>query len=75
MLKFEISLDKSKQYRWHLKARNGKIVADSGEAYKTLAKCEKAINLIIGGVAAAKVVNLIPTAGKVVKKAAKKKCS
>ena len=31
---FEIYLDKQKQYRWRLYARNGRIVADSAEGYK-----------------------------------------
>lgn len=32
--KFEIYRDKAGEWRWRLIARNGKIVADSGEGYK-----------------------------------------
>jgi len=38
-------------WRWHLKARNGRIIADSGEAYTNRSKCvdgwhrvERAVN-------------------------------
>lgn len=30
----EIYKDRKKEWRWRLRARNGKIVADSGEGYK-----------------------------------------
>src|SRR5262249_23176662 len=33
MAAFEIYKDKSGQFRWRLKANNGKIIADSGEGY------------------------------------------
>lgn len=47
MYKFIIYLDKQNQFRWRLKARNGRIVADSGEGYKRKQMCGKQINKII----------------------------
>jgi uncharacterized protein YegP (UPF0339 family) len=32
-MKFHIYQDKRGEWRWRLKARNGRIVADSGEGY------------------------------------------
>lgn len=32
-MKFHIYQDARGEWRWHLKARNGRIVADSGEGY------------------------------------------
>jgi uncharacterized protein YegP (UPF0339 family) len=43
--KFEIFLDRKKQYRFHLKASNGEIIAAS-EAYETRAACLKGIKSI-----------------------------
>jgi uncharacterized protein YegP (UPF0339 family) len=43
--KFEIFLDRKKQYRFHLKAGNGEIIAAS-EAYETKAACLKGIKAI-----------------------------
>jgi uncharacterized protein YegP (UPF0339 family) len=31
--------DKAGKYRWHLKAPNGEIIADSGEGYSSFANC------------------------------------
>lgn len=36
--------DGTKGYRWRLRAANGKIVADSGEAYSSEGNCRKAVN-------------------------------
>lgn len=43
--KFELYEDKSGEYRFRLKARNGKIIATS-EGYKTKASCENGIESI-----------------------------
>jgi uncharacterized protein YegP (UPF0339 family) len=43
--KFEIFLDRKKQYRFHLKARNGETIAAS-QAYDTKAACIKGIKSI-----------------------------
>ena len=32
-MKFEVYRDRNSNWRWRLKARNGRIVADSGEGY------------------------------------------
>jgi uncharacterized protein YegP (UPF0339 family) len=44
--KFEVYEDKSKEFRWRLKASNGQIVAASSHAYPTKGDCEKAIGAI-----------------------------
>jgi uncharacterized protein YegP (UPF0339 family) len=43
--KFEIFIDRKKQYRFHLKASNGEIIAAS-EAYETKVACIKGIKSI-----------------------------
>jgi uncharacterized protein YegP (UPF0339 family) len=43
--KFEIFIDRKKQYRFRLKAGNGEIIAAS-EAYETKAACIKGIKAI-----------------------------
>lgn len=35
MLRFEIYQSRDTQWRWRLVARNGRIIADSGESYVT----------------------------------------
>lgn len=42
--KFEIYRDHSGEWRWRLRNRNGKILADSGESYKERSKCRIAVN-------------------------------
>lgn len=41
--RFVIYKDRAGQYRWQLKAPNGKILADSGESYVTNAGCREGI--------------------------------
>ena len=43
---FEIYFDKASGYRWHLLTEENKIVADSGEGYKTREECERNIALV-----------------------------
>ncbi len=38
-MKFIIYRDSKKEWRWRLKASNGKIIADSGEGYKRKFDC------------------------------------
>jgi uncharacterized protein YegP (UPF0339 family) len=45
-MKFQIYLDSNSEYRWRLRAQNGKVVADSGEGYKKKASCKKAITKV-----------------------------
>ena len=39
--------DKQGEWRWRLKARNGKVLADSGEGYKRYAGAEKGARAMI----------------------------
>lgn len=43
---FYLFKDHSGQWRWNLKASNGRIVADSAEAYYNKADCLNGINLV-----------------------------
>jgi len=43
-MKFEYWKAKDGQWYWHLKARNGRIIAYAGEGYKRKAKCLKSLN-------------------------------
>lgn len=45
-MKFLIFKDKSGEWRWRLKAENGRIIADSGDGYKKRADCENGIRLV-----------------------------
>ena len=45
-MKFETYVDSRIEWRWRLKADNGKIIADSGEGYKNYTDCLHAINFI-----------------------------
>lgn len=47
-MKFELYKDKAEEWRWRLKADNGRIIADSGEGYKNKADCEHGIDLVKG---------------------------
>lgn len=55
-MKFELYQDEKGEYRWTLRAKNGKKIADSAEGYKSLAHCEKMVAKIMEGVACSKVV-------------------
>ena len=54
-MKFVIYKDRSNEYRWRLKAANGRIVADSGEGYVNKSDCQAAIDLIKRGASSATV--------------------
>ena len=54
-MKFKIYRDVKDEYRWSLLARNGKIIADSGEGYKRKGKCRRIIERIILNVGTAKI--------------------
>ena len=44
--KFEVYKDKAGEWRWRLRASNGKIIADSGEGYINKQDCEYGIGLV-----------------------------
>jgi uncharacterized protein YegP (UPF0339 family) len=48
-LKFELYRDKGRDFRWRLKAANGRILATSSEAYTAKADCRTAIDRIREG--------------------------
>jgi uncharacterized protein YegP (UPF0339 family) len=45
-MKFEIYTDKAGEFRWRLLARNGKIIAESGEGYQKKTALKRAIKSI-----------------------------
>lgn len=45
-MKFELYKDRSSEFRWRLRADNGKIIADSGEGYTTKQNAEHGISLV-----------------------------
>jgi uncharacterized protein YegP (UPF0339 family) len=64
--KFEIFLDRKKQYRFHLKATNGEIIA-ANEAYDTKAACIKGIKSIQKNAPAATIIDPEEAAKKAAK--------
>lgn len=56
--KFEMYLDKSGEYRFRLKARNGEIIATS-EGYKSKAGCQNGIESVKKNAPEANIVNTI----------------
>lgn len=57
-MKFELYKDAKGKYRWRLKARNGKVVADSAEAYNRRADALKGIDLCMETCSATPVADL-----------------
>jgi uncharacterized protein YegP (UPF0339 family) len=53
-LKFEIYQDAAKEYRWRLKAANGKILATAGQGYKAKADCKAGVERIMENLASGK---------------------
>jgi uncharacterized protein YegP (UPF0339 family) len=64
--KFEIFLDRKKQYRFHLKASNGETIAAS-QAYDTKAACIKGIKAIQKSAPAAAIIDPEEAAKKAAK--------
>lgn len=46
-MKFQIYKDSRGEWRWRIRAANGKIVADSGEGYKNQQDCIDMIRKIV----------------------------
>jgi uncharacterized protein YegP (UPF0339 family) len=61
--KFEIFVDRKKQYRFHLKARNGETIAAS-QAYDTKAACVKGIKSIQRNAPTAEIIDIEEAAKK-----------
>lgn len=43
---FHVFKDTAGEWRWHLKATNGRVVADSGEGYRDRGDCIHAIEIV-----------------------------
>jgi uncharacterized protein YegP (UPF0339 family) len=69
--KFTVFLDKSKKYRFNLKASNGEIIASS-EAYETKKACLNGIKSIQKSAPIAKIIDLDPALADAKKVPAKK---
>ncbi len=52
-LKFQIYRDSRSEFRWRLRAGNGRVIAKADEGYKTKAACLKTVDLIMAEAAAA----------------------
>jgi uncharacterized protein YegP (UPF0339 family) len=46
MAKFELYNDSAGEFRWRLRADNGKVIATSGEGYKARGDCAHGIELV-----------------------------
>ncbi len=57
-LKFEIYRDSRREFRWRLKAGNGRQIAKSDEGYKAKAACRNAVELIISEAGSATIEDL-----------------
>ncbi|QDT63512.1 YegP family protein [Calycomorphotria hydatis] len=73
--KFEVYTDKKGEYRWRLKATNGRQIASSGEGYKARADCMKGIASLQKNAPGAKIIEeeAAPKKAPAKKKAVKKK--
>jgi len=45
-MRFQVYCDKKHEWRWRFRARNGRIIADSGEGYCRKAGCLAAIKRV-----------------------------
>ena len=45
-MKFHVYKDHKGEWRWRLKAANGKVLADSGEGYNSKQACKAGIELV-----------------------------
>jgi uncharacterized protein YegP (UPF0339 family) len=43
---FELYRDEADEFRWRLRAKNGRVIATSGEGYKNKADAEHGISLV-----------------------------
>lgn len=61
MLTYRVYKDKKGEWRWNLKAENGRIIADSAEGYINKSDCLHAIELVKSS-ANAQVINHLDSA-------------
>ena len=45
--KFQVYPDSKGEFRWRLKAKNGRIIADGAEGYKTRANANRALDTVL----------------------------
>jgi uncharacterized protein YegP (UPF0339 family) len=45
--KLEILVSKNGQYYWHIKAKNGQLIATSGETFTTKSNCRESVLKVI----------------------------
>lgn len=64
MFHFEVYTDRRGEYRWRLIASNGKIIADSGEGYRTKAACMHGLKLVRTRAATAKLEDFTGTSSR-----------
>ncbi|MFH0749271.1 MAG: DUF1508 domain-containing protein [Candidatus Bathyarchaeota archaeon] len=57
-MSFEVYKDKVGEFRWRLKGPSQKIIADSGEGYKTKVGCEEGLAAVRKNAPTAKLVDL-----------------
>lgn len=57
MWKFEVYEDQRGEYRWRLKAANGRIVGDSGEGYSTKSNAKQSAERAGRSIATARIVD------------------
>jgi uncharacterized protein YegP (UPF0339 family) len=55
-MKFHLYRDKNREWRWRLKASNGRVLADSGEGYKRKGGARKAVEIVRAGAAGVEIV-------------------
>jgi uncharacterized protein YegP (UPF0339 family) len=51
-VKYHVYQDSAGEWRWRLKAANGKVLADSGEGYSSKQACKEGIDLVKDSAAA-----------------------
>lgn len=56
-MKFTVYKDAAGQFRWRLRAANGRIIADSSEGYLSKADCLAGIQLVQTGAPSAQVID------------------
>lgn len=58
--RFRIYRDKAGKWRWRLQAANGRVIADSGEAYTRPRDCRRAVRTVTAAVIEARGAELRP---------------